>query len=221
VNKKINIYIGYDDHAQESYDKCYLSILNKNTKYNLNIVPINYNTVKSYNRKKDKFESTQFSFARFFTPYESEYKGISIFVDSDFLFLDSIDSLIDLYDSNYAVQCCKHNYIPESNVKMNNKFQSHYPRKNWSSLMIFNNEHPKNKTLNPLTINNQSGAFLHRFRWLEDNEVGELPIIWNWLTSYYTETNNIKPKALHYTDGGPWLSGYADCKYADKWLNYG
>ena len=87
--------------------------------------------------------------------------------------------------------------------------------------MIFNNEHPKNKTLNPLTINNQSGAFLHRFRWLEDDEIGTLPLKWNWLVDWYKESNGDGiPAALHYTEGGPWLNEYKHCDYADVWLNY-
>ena len=105
--------------------------------------------------------------------------------DGDFLFLESIDNLLDLYDSKYALQCCKHCYNPTNLQKMDGKPQTSWPRKNWSSLMIFNNEHPKNKTLNPLTINNQSGAFLHRFRWLEDDEIGTLPLKWNWLVDWY------------------------------------
>jgi hypothetical protein len=103
---------------------------------------------------------------------------------------------------------------------MGNKKQSIYPRKNWSSLIIFNNEHPKNKTLNPQTINNQSGAFLHRFKWLEDSEIGDIPIEWNWLVGYYKEKGSFIPKALHFTDGGPWLEEYKDCEFSKVWLDY-
>ncbi len=148
----INIYIGYDEHHSITYDACKFSIIKGNSKYDINVIPINYNTINSYDRIMDKYESTQFSFARFWVPYESNYKGISIFCDSDFIFMDSIDNLIDLYDDRYAIMCCQHNYTPNSDIKMNGKIQSSYPRKNWSSLMIFNNEHPKNKTLNPLTL---------------------------------------------------------------------
>jgi len=213
----INIYIGYDEHHSITYDACKFSIIKGNSKYDINVIPINYNTINSYDRIMDKYESTQFSFARFWVPYESNYKGISIFCDSDFIFMDSIDNLIDLYDDRYAIMCCQHNYTPNSDIKMNGKIQSSYPRKNWSSLMIFNNEHPKNKTLNPLTLNNQSGAFLHRFNWLDDNEIGSLPLDWNYLVGYYTGKD---PKALHYTDGGPWLKGYENCKYSDIWYEH-
>ena len=218
---KINIYIGLDEPHQIAYDTCQKSILDKNKKYNIEIYPINYNTVKEYSREKDQFESTQFAFARFFVPYLSNYKGISIFVDGDFLFLESIDKLLDLYDDKYALMCCKHNdYNPMNTSKMDGKIQTTWPRKNWSSLMIFNNEHPKNKTLNPFTINNQSGAFLHRFKWLEDEEIGAIPIQWNWLVDWYKEPLDGKPLALHFTEGGPWLEKYKNCSYNKEWYEY-
>lgn len=219
-NLKYNIFIGLDEPNKIAFEKCKASIINQNTRYNISIYAINYNTIKEYKRIKDIYESTQFTFARFFTPFLSEYNGVSIFCDGDFLFLDSIDNLIDLYDPKFAIQCCKHEYTPKDLVKMGNKKQSIYPRKNWSSLIIFNNEHPKNKTLNPLTINNQSGAFLHRFKWLEDSEIGDIPIEWNWLVGYYKEKGSFIPKALHFTDGGPWLEEYKDCEFSKVWLDY-
>ena len=219
-NLKYNIFIGLDEPSEISFQKCKTSIFKQNTRYNISIHAINYNTVKEYNRIKDKYESTQFAFARFFTPFISEYNGVSIFCDGDFLFIDSIDNLLDLYDPKFALQCCKHQYKPTNLTKMDGKRQSIYPRKNWSSLMIFNNEHPKNKTLNPETINNQSGAFLHRFKWLEDSEIGDIPIEWNWLVGYYKEKGSFKPKALHFTDGGPWLEEYKDCEFSKVWLDY-
>ena len=213
----IKVFIGLDEPYKIVYDVCKYSILKNNKKYNLDIIPINYNTVKDYNRVKDQYESTQFSFARFWTPFESDFKGVSIFLDSDFLFLDSIDSLIDLYDEEKAIMCCKHNYKPTNSKKMDNKVQTVYPRKNWSSLIIFNNSHPKNKILEPFMLNTSTGSYLHRFSWLDDEDIGNLPLQWNWLTDWYSETEDFKPKALHYTEGGPWLDNYKDCKYNKHW----
>ena len=217
MSTQVNVFIGLDEPHKISYDTCKYSILSKNKKYKLNIKPINYNTVTDYKKKKSKDESTQFSFARFWTPYESNFKGISIFVDGDFLFLDSIDSLIDLYDPKKAVMVCKHDYIPTNTIKMDGKKQTIYPRKNWSSLIIFNNEHPKNKTLEPWLLNDLTGAYLHRFMWLADRDIGSLPLEWNWLVGYYEELKEFKPKALHFTEGGPWLEEYKNCPYNKIW----
>lgn len=218
MSNKINIFVGLDEPNAISYETCVSSIKRGNKRYELNIQPINYNTIPQYTRERDPYESTQFAFARFFVPYLSNFTGVSIFMDGDFLFMDSIDKLIDLYDSQYAIMCCMHDYNPTNIVKMDGKPQTQWPRKNWSSLMMFNNEHPKNKTLTPSTINNQSGAFLHRFRWLEDNEIGPIPLQWNWLVGWYKEPADGTPKALHYTEGGPWLDGFEDCEYAKNWL---
>ena len=218
--KDVNVFIGLDEPHQIAYDVCKDSILKNNKKYNLNIKPINYNTVTNYNRKIDEFESTQFSFARFWTPYESNFKGVSIFLDSDFLFLKSIDNLIDLYDEKYAVMCCKHDYVPTDEYKMDGKPQTTYPRKNWSSLMIFNNEHKKNKVLEPWMLNTLTGAYLHRLQWVVNREIGSLPLEWNWLVNWYDEEPGFNPNALHFTEGGPWLENHKNCKYSEIWNDY-
>ena len=75
----------------------------------------------------------------------------------------------------------------------------------------------KNKILTPELLNEESPKFLHRFSWLEDNEIGSLPIEYNWLVGWYKEPTDGKPKILHYTEGGPWFDGYRDCEYADDW----
>lgn len=218
MKKRINIFIGYDEAHPDVYNVCRESILRSSERYDLEIRPINYNTVSEYCRVKDETESTQFSFARFWTPYESSHEGVSIFVDSDFVFLDSIDELIDLYDDRYAVMCCKHeDYKPKAKVKMGSKLQTQYPRKNWSSLIIFNNSHPANNVLQPLLLNSATGAYLHRFEWLKDSEIGALPVEWNWLVDYYVQSADFEPRALHYTDGGPWLSGYEECSHSGEW----
>lgn len=216
MDNKFNIYIGMDEPYPEAFEVCRQSILERCERYNITVSPINYNTVKQYDRVKDKFESTQFSFARFFTPYQCEYKGRSMFVDGDFLFLYSIDDLLDMYDDNYAVSCCKHDYVANPGIKMDGKLQSMYPRKNWSSLMLINNEHDDVKRLSPAIINRSTGRYLHRFEWVT-GEIGSIPVEWNWLVGTYSETKNFKPKALHYTDGGPWLQKYKECEYSDVW----
>jgi lipopolysaccharide biosynthesis glycosyltransferase len=94
--------------------------------------------------------------------------GWALFCDCDFLFLDDIAKLNEYLDPSKAVLCVKHDYTPKATVKMDGKVQTNYPRKNWSSFMLFNCEHPSTKTLTPDVINSQTGAYLHRMQWAAD-----------------------------------------------------
>jgi hypothetical protein len=69
--------------------------------------------------------------------------------------------------------------------------------------------------LTPEFIESQSGKFLHRFAWLEDNDIGELPREWNWLVTEYP--NNPSAKILHYTLGTPCFRDYKDSDMAECW----
>jgi hypothetical protein len=96
--------------------------------------------------------------------------------------------------------------------------QHKMPRKNWASLIVFNNEHPSCKKLTPEYINTiQPGRLLHTFEWVKDTDIGSLPLEWNTLDDYYHFQN---PKAIHYTDGGPWFENYKETFYSDIWKSY-
>jgi lipopolysaccharide biosynthesis glycosyltransferase len=170
-----------------------------------------------YTRDVDVLASTEFSFTRFLTPLLNGYDGWALFIDCDMLFIESPDKLFELADDKYAVMCVKHDYIPKSTIKMDGKTQHLYPRKNWSSVMLFNCSHPSNQRLTREVVNTESGAFLHQMQWLKDEEIGELPKEWNWLVGWHKEPEDGTPKLLHYTEGGPWFKGYEDCEYADEW----
>jgi len=101
---------------------------------------------------------------------------------------------------------------------MDGQIQFPYPRKNWSSLILFNNEHPSHKFLD---VNGMTPAELHQFDWIADKDLGELPERWNWLVGYYDDLWAYDdPSALHYTDGGPWFEETKDCDYSDLWNQY-
>tara|TARA_R110002096_G_scaffold159194_1_gene324920 strand:- start:171 stop:503 length:333 start_codon:yes stop_codon:yes gene_type:complete len=100
---------------------------------------------------------------------------------------------------------------------MDGQLQLPYPRKNWSSFILWNCEHPKNKLLDLETVNNQAGQWLHRFSWLDDEDIGELSLEWNWLVGHYTAPADGEPKVLHYTEGGPWFENMRDCEYDHIW----
>lgn len=170
-----------------------------------------------YTREKKNIEATEFSITRFLTPLLGGYRGWVLFMDNDILALTDINKLFDQVNSNYAVIVSKHDHKPLENVKLDGQPQTLYPRKNWSSVMLWNLDHPKNKLLTPELINEVSPLYLHRFMWLEDDEIGELSHEWNWLVDWYREPEHGSPKLLHYTEGGPYFANYQDCGYAELW----
>ena len=224
MNKKIEVYIGYDTRESTAFEVCVKSILRHVSNPDLiRIHPLRLQELREaniYYRQNDPLSSTEFTFSRFLIPYLQNYQGMAIFCDCDFLFTEDILSLVELFDNSLALQCCKHVYTPTNTYKMDGAFQYSYPRKNWSSLMLYNCSHEANKKLTKELVNTQTGQFLHRLQWLKDQEIGEISHEWNWLVGWYKEPKDGKPKALHFTEGGPWHKGYENCEYADKWKEY-
>lgn len=219
--EELKIYIGYDSRESIAYHVAKHSIL-KNTKMKIDIVPIKQDDVRDqgiYWREEDKLASTEFTFTRYLIPHLNEYKGWALFIDCDFVALDDVQKLFDQRNNKYALMCAQHDYTPKPGVKMDGKQQTVYPRKNWSSMMLINCGHPENKKLDLNLINNPktTGAYLHRFSWLDDSLIGKLSHEWNWLVGWYKEPEDGKPKFLHYTEGGPWFEKYADCEYCYEW----
>jgi lipopolysaccharide biosynthesis glycosyltransferase len=222
--KDINIYIGYDSSnlGQEmAYRVCRRSIL-KHSNSPINIYPIRLSSLQDlgiFNRDKDDKQSTEFTYTRFLVPYLNNYTGYSVFCDSDFLWQCDIKELLQYIDTSDAVSCVKHSYVDcPSTTKMNGVKQEWYPKKNWSSLMLFNCEHPDCKNLSPQAVNTEQPRYLHRMEWTKENGVGEIPLDYNYLVDYYNFSK--QPKALHFTDGGPWHQDYTKTSYAQNWLNY-
>lgn len=218
----MRIFIGYDSREEEAYNTCVNSI-KKNSAGSYKISPIKLSYLRSqkiYTREKDLLSSTDFSFSRFLVPYLSNYKGWSLFCDCDFVFLKDIEHLFKLCDDRYAVMVCKHEYTPTNTRKMDGKIQTVYPRKNWSSLVLWNCSHVKNKNVTPEMVNTETGQFLHRFLWLDDEDIGSIPIQWNWLVNWYKEPEDGSPYALHFTEGGPWFEEYKDCEYSEYYNQY-
>ena len=216
----MNIYIGYDSREDLAYQVCSHSITSITS--SANIYPLKLNDLKEkgyYKRGEDKLGSTEFTFSRFLVPILNNYKGWALFCDCDLLFLSPIEELFSLIDDKYAVMCVQHDYNPKGNTKMDGRAQSIYPRKNWSSLVLWNCSHPSNKKVTSDLVNdpNTTGKYLHRFSWLEDDEIGAISHEWNWLVGWYKEPQDGSPKAIHYTEGGPWFPEYRFCDYHDIW----
>lgn len=158
--------------------------------------------------------ATEFACSRFLTPHLAE-GGWALFMDADVLVRGNISELFSLADPSKAVMVVKHDHQPPEGVKMDGQAQLRYARKNWSSVMLFNCDHPANAALTIEMINSVPGRDLHRFCWLEDNQIGELPPEWNYLVGHTKGVS--EPKIVHFTDGVPSMAGYEDCEYADEW----
>ncbi len=163
-----------------------------------------------YDRPRGEYESTDFSISRFIVPYLCNYEGWAVFMDCDMLCLGDIVELARYMTLasrwNQAVQVVKHDYIPHSQTKFLSQPQTQYERKNWSSLMIFNNALCHNLT--PEAVNSQPGLWLHRFNWTTDDKIGEIPKKWNVLVKEENQAPFEQARLIHFTNGGPWLKEY-------------
>jgi lipopolysaccharide biosynthesis glycosyltransferase len=210
----IRVFIGYDDREAIAYHVLSHSI-QRLASEPVTIASLRLSQLKDIlTRPRDPMQSTDFSFSRFLTPYLAGYEGWSIFMDCDMVMLDDIAGLWRLKDERYAVMVVKHVHVPRETVKFLGEPQSKYEKKNWSSVMLFNNA--RCRALTPEYVNTASGLELHQFKWLAgDDLIGSLPSRWNHLVEY----DPPRPDAalLHYTSGGPWWAEYRECEYAGSW----
>jgi len=212
----INIFIGYDSKEKIAYHVLSESILRHSTKP-VAITPINLSNIKDdFIRERNNLSSTEFSFSRFIIPHLMNYQGWALFMDCDMLMMADIAELWRLRNDKYAIQVCKHDYVPNQETKFLNQIQTKYLKKNWSSFMLMNCK--KCTTLTPDYVNKASGLELHQFKWLENEElIGSLPLEWNWLVGEYPYKKEVKN--IHFTKGGPYFKDYADCDYSSEWYN--
>ena len=213
----INIFVGYDTKEKMAFNVLSYSIL-KNSSQPIAITPIYLGNIKdTFVRERNSLSSTEFSFSRFIIPHLMNYQGWALFMDCDMLMQADIAELWRLRDDKYAVQVCKHDYIPKSQTKFLGQTQTVYPKKNWSSFMLMNCK--KCTTLTPDYVNKASGLELHQYKWLESEDlIGDLPLEWNWLADEYEYKTGVKN--IHYTEGGPWFSDYNRCDYSQEWWEY-
>ena len=218
--KKLNVYIGYDSKEDIAYRVCKHSLL-KRTNSDINVYSLKLQELvakKFYSRSIDPLASTEFTYSRFLVPALSNYEGWAIFCDCDFIFFDDISKILDGLDTKKAVYRVQHDYTPKEKHKMDGQKQTIYPRKNWSSFILFNCNHPSNQKLTVDVVNSETGSYLHQFKWLDDNEIGSLDERWNWLEGWTSQHNNQHPFAVHFTRGGPWFDEWQDVEFAKEWI---
>lgn len=212
------IYVGYDSREDIAWQVARYS-LNRHMSQPVEVYPLKQAPLRElglYGRPHDSTASTEFSLTRFLTPYLAAHDGWTIFVDCDVLFTRDVNEVFEGLDSSKAVYCVHHDYTPANAVKMDGKAQTVYPRKNWSSFMIFNGAHPDVKKLTPAMVNTAHPAWLHRFEWTSDDNIGELGIEWNFLEGEYPRRDTL-PANIHFTNGGPWFEHWQNVDFADLW----
>jgi hypothetical protein len=210
----IPVYVGFDPRETVAFHVLSHSIQARASQP-VSIAPLMLSQLAGIlSRERHPLQSSDFSFSRFLTPYLSGYAGWSLFMDCDMLMLEDIASLWALRDERYAVMVVKHEHKPRETVKFLGEPQSAYEKKNWSSVMLFNNA--RCAALTPEYVNRASGLELHQFKWLPDDDViGALPARWNHLVGYDAPRSDAA--LVHYTLGGPYFSAYANADYADEW----
>jgi lipopolysaccharide biosynthesis glycosyltransferase len=219
------IYIGYDKKEDEAYNvACYS--LKKNCSVPFSVYPLVQRQLRQqglYYRGNDVKASTEFSLTRFLVPAIQQYKGWALFVDCDVIFLEDVAKLFKEADKQYALMCVHHDYVPKEGNKMFNQTNAVYPKKNFSSVMLFNCGHPANRKLNVSTVNQAEPSFLHQFKWLTNKQVGKLDKTWNFLAGEY-EDPDVLPNLVHLTLGGPWIPDRPEhCKnkmFDELWIKY-
>jgi hypothetical protein len=220
-SKPLRIFIGWDSREAIAYHVLANSIL-RHASGPVAIIPLVQSQLREkalYTRERGKFETTEFSLTRFLVPYLSDYGDYSIFMDCDMLCQGDVYELVNFARKDQkgkrVVWCVQHDYTPKTMLKMDNQVQTMYPRKNWSSVMVFRNKFCERLT--PQYVNTATGVELHRMEWAgsDPRNIGALPKVWNWLVEEYEP--NAEAKLLHFTLGGPWFFDHRNCDHAGLW----
>lgn len=222
----LRIFIGFDPSEADAYAVAERSV-RRRSRAELDILPLKLEELRKdglYTRQHvrvggqlvDHFTrqpfTTEFTYSRYLVPALAGRKGWALFCDCDFLFLEDVAELFALADESKALMVCKQAHAPDAVVKMEGLAQYGYPRKNWSSLMLWNCAHEAHERL-VYRANNWQKDYLHALAWLADEQIGALPAQWNWIEGVTAS----EPKAVHFTAGLPRMPGYEHCAFAGEW----
>jgi len=217
---RLRVWIGYDER-----EKCAYDVAEKTAKgWGCDVIPLyeerlrlagmltrptdrrghskdlEQETREIFDLNSNAPQATEFAISRFFVPLLA-HSGWCLFADSDVVFSEDPMELLAVADSSKAVMVVKHNLNGLSGSKMRGQTQTSYPRKLWSSVMLWNCDHKATKRLNLTTLNQWPGRYLHAFEWLADSEIGDLPKEANWLVGLQPKPQ--RPQIIHFTLGTP------------------
>ena len=209
----IPIFIGYDPREAIAFHTCANSIIRHATQP-VQIIPLALNLFKDY-KETHTDGSNQFIYSRFLVPHLMGFNGWAIFIDGDMIVRDDITKLWELQNPYKDVLVVKHDYKTRMPIKYLGAKNEDYPRKNWSSVILWNCNSFPNRRLTPEFVQRSTGSELHRFSWIDNERLGELPIEWNWLPDEFGE--NPDAKLLHYTLGAPCFHEFANTPQGGEW----
>lgn len=212
----ITIYVGFDQRESVAYHTFCQSVIDASSE------PVSFRPLSLQLLRKQFIEthsdgSNDFIYSRFLVPHLNEFSGWAIFADGDMICRSDVSELWRLRDHSKAIQVVKHDYVTKRSTKYLNNKNENYPRKNWSSVILWNCAHPAHRVLTPDFVAHQTGSYLHRFNWLQDDLIGELPVTWNWLDIEYPE--NERADLVHYTLGTPCFKDFRETKHASEWFD--
>jgi len=215
----LRVFIGYDPVESIAWHTMAHSVM-AHSSSPIALIPVNIANLKAaFWRERDPKQSNAFSFTRFLVPHLSDYSGYSVFFDCDQLLRTDVTELFRIgeRDPSKAVHVVKHDYEPKDEIKYLDTVQYRYPRKNWSSVVLWNCGHPANRCVTPEYVNSASAMELHRFQWLDDNQIGGLDVRWNWLVGEYAQPP-ADVRNVHWTVGGPYFHEYRNADFAQEWF---
>jgi lipopolysaccharide biosynthesis glycosyltransferase len=218
VKESIRIYVGYDPRESAAYHTFCQSVMDTASQP-CAFIPLHKPMLDNFDGQRDG--SNAFIYSRFLVPYLENYRGWALFCDGDMVVREDIAKLWKLREDNSfnkAVAVVKHDYKTRQPRKYigtpMEADNADYPRKNWSSVMLWNCSHSANMRLTPEVVKESPGSFLHRFQWLSDDQIGVLPEDWNCLVG---EQDTSSAHLLHYTAGIPGFPHYKMCDAAENW----
>jgi hypothetical protein len=215
ISQPIPVYIGYDPREAIAYHVCANSII-RNSSRPVALIPVALNLFQGFYQEQHGDNSNHFVYTRFLVPWLMNFQGRAIFIDGDMIVRGDIAELWDITEAGARdVHVVKHDYETRMTEKYMGAVNENYPRKNWSSVIVWNCGNFPNRVLTPEFVARQPGSYLHRFSWLDDARIGELAPEWNWLPDEYGA--NADAKLLHYTLGTPCFHEFADTPQGEEW----
>ena len=210
----VRIFVGFDQREAIAYHTFCQSIIERSSNL-VSFHPLALRNLRNTYAEMHRDGSNEFIYSRFLVPALCDFQGWALFCDGDMIVQDDIYKLWQMRNSNYAAQVVQHDYKTRYPFKYLGARNEDYPRKNWSSVILWNCSHPANRILTPDMVSESTGSYLHRFSWLPDHLIGRLPIGWNHLVGELPP--NPEAPLLHYTIGTPCFNNFRDFECADRW----